>query len=295
LDIYVLPAWWEHTWFYITLLIVLALLFWFVIKLRTRYWRQRSHVFEEAVQSRTLELEQSEEKLRDQLYFQRMLNENITHDVNAPLKYLSIYTGEMVEHVRNNKLPDIEEVEYIHSSTNKIYALVENLTQFLKTKYKQPTLSGIHVWKLVQQKLELFSIGAKRKNILLKNEVDHKLFIKDNETLLAILLHNLIDNALKYTARGSVLITSGLGKDGKVSLHIRDTGSGMSGEQVQKFNAIFKSPAAHKSDIPSGFGFTIVKEIAHILQVSVHIESAPNEGTEITVTLSAYNPVLPQA
>lgn len=293
LDIYVPPAWWEHTWFYIILIVLLSLLFWLAVWFRTRYWKRRSQRFEEGVQNRTLELndmilelERSEEKLSEQLHFQRMLNENITHDVNAPLKYLTIYTGEMVEHVRNNKLPDINEVEHIHSSTNNIYALVENLTQFLKTKYKQPTLSSIDVWKLVQQKLELFSIGAKRKNILLKNEIDPKLFINQNETLLGILLHNLIDNALKNTVKGSVVITSRPEKDGKVSLLIKDTGRGLSEELVQKYNTIFSGTAAHKSNTPSGFGFIIVKEIAKILQISIHIESTLHDGTEITVTLS---------
>lgn len=293
LDIYVLPAWWDHAWFYLILLILFFLLFWMAVWFRTRYWRHRSQRFEEGVHNRTLELndmilelERSEEKLSEQLHFQRMLNENITHDVNAPLKYLTIYTGEMVEHVRNNKLPDINEVEHIHSSTNSIYTLIENLTQFLKTKYKQPTISSINVWKLVQQKLELFSIGAKRKNILLKNETDGNLFINQNETLLGILLHNLIDNALKNTARGSILITSLQEKDGKVSLLIKDTGRGLSDEHVQQYNSIFSGTAAHKSNTPSGFGFIIVKEIAKILHVSIHIESEPHEGTEITVTIS---------
>jgi signal transduction histidine kinase len=292
LDIYVLPFWWERTWFYITLAVLLGLIFWLILWLRTRYWKQRSQRFEEAVGNRTLdlnnmilELERSEEKLSDQLHFQRMLNENITHDVNAPLKYLTIYTGEMLEQVKNNKLPDIIEVEHIHSSTNSIYTLVENLTQFLKTKYKQPTLSSINVWKLVQQKLELFSIGAKRKNILLKNEIDDNLFINQNETLLGILLHNLIDNALKNTVRGSVLITSHRHEGNKVSLKIKDSGKGIPGDQVEKYNMLFKSAAALKSDVPSGFGFIIVKEIAKILHVSVHMESTLNEGTEITVTI----------
>jgi signal transduction histidine kinase len=191
----------------------------------------------------------------------------------------------MLEQVKNNKLPDIIEVEHIHSSTNSIYTLVENLTQFLKTKYKQPTLSSINVWKLVQQKLELFSIGAKRKNILLKNEIDDNLFINQNETLLGILLHNLIDNALKNTVRGSVLITSHRHEGNKVFLKIKDTGRGIPKEQVQQYNMLFKSAAALKSDVPSGFGFIIVKEIAKILHVSVHMESTLNEGTEITVTI----------
>jgi hypothetical protein len=72
MDIYVPPAWWEHTGFYIAIFILLGLLFWLAIWLRTRYWKDRSQRFEEAVQNRTLELdemilelERSEEKLSD--------------------------------------------------------------------------------------------------------------------------------------------------------------------------------------------------------------------------------------
>lgn len=293
LDIYVLPAWWEHTWFYLILLVLLFLLFWMTVWFRTRYWKQRSRRFEEGVQNRTLELndmilelERSEEKLSDQLHFQRMLNENITHDINAPLKYLTIYTGEVLKQSIDNKPPDPGTIEHIHNATRNIHALAENLTGFLKTKYKQPSLASINVRNLVEQKLELFSIGAKRKNILLKNEIDHTLFINQNETLLGILLHNLIDNALKNTGKGSVLVTSRREKDGKVSLQISDTGRGLSEGQVQKYNILFKSAVTDKSGVPTGFGFIIVKEISKILRVSIRIESVLNEGTEITVTIA---------
>jgi signal transduction histidine kinase len=293
LDIYVIPAWWEHTWFYLILLVLLFLLFWMTVWFRTRYWKQRSQRFEEGVQNRTLELndmilelERSEEKLSDQLHFQRMLNENITHDVNAPLKYLTIYTGEVLKQSIDNKPPDPGTIEHIHNATRNIHALAENLTGFLKTKYKQPTLASINVRNLVEQKLELFSIGAKRKNVLLKNETDPTLFINQNETLLGILLHNLIDNALKNTGKGSVLITSRREKDGKVSLQISDTGRGLSEEQVQKYNTMFNSTVTDKSGVPTGFGFIIVKEIAKILHVSIHMESVLNEGTEITIIIA---------
>jgi signal transduction histidine kinase/ligand-binding sensor domain-containing protein len=299
LTIYVPPAWWQRTWFYIILLVLLGLLFWLAIWFRTRYWRHRSQRFEEGVQNRTLELndmilefERSEEKLSEQLHFQRMLNENITHDVNAPLKYLTIYTGEILEHVRNNKLPDIREVEHIHNSTNNIYALVENLTQFLKSKYRQPTLSSINIWQLIQQKLDMFSMGADRKSILLINDTNPNLSINHNETLLGILLHNLIDNALKYTSRGSVVIASYQGESGEISLQIRDTGKGMPEDQVQQCNALF-SGVMPGPNVPSGFGFIIVKEIAKLLRVSVHMESVVNKGTTITVAIPEYGPALP--
>ena len=301
LDIYVPPAWWDHTWFYMALLVLLGLLFWLAVWLRTRYWKHRSQRFEEGVQNRTLELneiilelERSELKLGEQLHFQRLLNENITHDVNAPLKYLNIYTKEVMEQVKAKQMPDIHEMEHIHNATSSIHALVENLTLFLKSKYTESALSNISVWKLVQQKLELFYIGAKRRSILLENRTDPNLLINQNETLLGILLHNLIDNALKYTVKGNVLVTSDHRKEGILLLCIRDTGRGMSEEQVLKYNAFFEASAFYQSSTPSGFGFIIIKEIAKILNVAIHVASTLNEGTEIIITLSESRPDIAQ-
>jgi signal transduction histidine kinase len=301
LAIYITPAWWEHTWFYIALIIVLALLLWFVIRLRTRYWRQRSQSFEEGVQNRTLELnsmvlelERSEEKLSDQLHFQRMLNENITHDVNAPLKYLSIYTNEVMEQVKGSKLPDISQVEHIHDATNRIYALVDNLTKFLKTRYKQPTLSSINVHNLVQQKLEMFRIGAKRKSNQLENNTAPDLSVNQNEILLGILLHNLIDNAVKHTIGGSIIVQTHCDEEGLLSLRIQDTGQGMTEEQVRKYNHFFRSNNFNKSERPSGFGLIIVKEIARILALKISMESVLNKGTTVIITISAYQHTIPE-
>jgi signal transduction histidine kinase len=296
LAIYVTPAWWERAWFYIVLVIVLALLLWFVIRLRTRYWRQRSQSFEEAVQNRTLELnsmvmelERSEEKLSDQLHFQRMLNENITHDVNAPLKYLTIYTNEVLEQVKESKLPDLSEVEHIHDATNRIYALVDNLTKFLKTRYRQPSLSSINIHDLVQQKLEMFRIGAKRKSTQLENNTAPDLYVNQNEILLGILIHNLVDNAVKYTINGSIIIQTHCNEEGLLSLRIQDTGQGIPTEQVLKYNHFFRSNNFNKSERPSGFGLIIVKEIARILDMKISMESVLNKGTTVIVTISAYH------
>jgi signal transduction histidine kinase len=205
--------------------------------------------------------------------------------VNAQLKYLTIYTGEVLKQSIDNKPPDPAIIEHIHDATRNIHALAENLTRFLKTKYMQPSLASINVRNLVEQKLELFSIGVKKRGNQLENDIAPSLLVHQNETLFGILLHNLIDNALKHTAKGNILISSHDEKEGIVSLRIKDSGAGMSEEQVRLYNNFLEKDNLPKSERPPGFGFAIVKEIARILHMGIHIESTLNDGTTVIITM----------
>ncbi len=98
-------------------------------------------------------------------------------------------------------------------------------------------------------------------------------------------IDNLLSNAVKYTpAGGAITIALGLEADGRAELRIRDTGTGMSSEDVARiFQPYFRARNAVISDIPgTGLGMGIVRDIVQAHDGVLDVHSELGVGTEVT-------------
>ena len=103
--------------------------------------------------------------------------------------------------------------------------------------------------------------------------------------LLEDILENVISNAAKYSHRGGVIEIVTSVEAGGVRCRIKDSGIGMSAEQIKKaFNRFYRAEESRASEIPgSGLGLAIVKKLAELQNISITLESALGEGTAFTL------------
>ncbi|XZF15701.1 ATP-binding protein [Chitinophagaceae bacterium MMS25-I14] len=287
--IYVPPAWWQTRWFYILASVLLVMLIWLIIRLRVRHWKMRNQLLETAIQRRTqdlkdiiYDLEDSENRLGEQLQFQTKLNEQITHDITTPLKYLSIFTQQVSD--RKEGQNDAE-MQYVHQDINRIYEVVQNLGEYMRTRLLK-NISGtrFNMHDLVKQKAELFKIAATASNNIIENRTDPALFIHQNESLISIVLHNLIDNAVKNTENGKIIITT-MAENGRIILSISDNGRGMTPAQLQAYNDYFRTSTMDRSALNTGFGFQIIKEIAILQKLEIRVVANHSKGVDFRVLI----------
>src|SRR5215217_4120054 len=139
-----------------------------------------------------------------------------------------------------------------------------------------------HIYELIVQKEELFKIAAGERNNSIINQSDPELQIRQNESLIGIILHNIIDNAIKNTENGKIIITANA-VDERILLRVSDAGKGMDTIQVNRLKDYFRNQYAGKKNI--GFGLMIIKEIVALLKLEIDIESDPSHGTVFTVTI----------
>jgi two-component system phosphate regulon sensor histidine kinase PhoR len=102
------------------------------------------------------------------------------------------------------------------------------------------------------------------------------------------LLVNLLDNAIKYNRKdGTVWIWAGRGRDGRVQLHVKDTGIGIAEEQKARiFERFYRVDAGRSRESGgTGLGLSIVNHIALLYKGNVRIESEPGSGSEFIVSL----------
>ncbi len=287
-------SWWETLWFKAAMIISIAVAIWFMIFLRVRYLRRKNRDLETAVKERTVDLlksidalEQSEIKLGKQLHFQKRLNQNIAHDIHTPLKYLSLSSRMLLDKARENEPVTIEEMESIATSSDRIYKFVKNLLDYLKAYISDGGVinrSSMNMHELINSILPIFEQSASESDNIFINEAAPDIIINSNPQLLKTILHNIIDNALKYTRNGSISINTIKAAD-EINIVISDTGKGMNNEIVEKYQRFFISEMFVSPEIYIGFGFVIIKDILHILGGRIHIRSKENEGTVISISL----------
>lgn len=295
LPLYFPPAWWQTGWFYAGMVLILIVLVWLIVQARVRYWKRRNRVLEVAVQDRTEELktiihdlERSENNLGEQLQFQRVINGNIAHDINTPLRFLTILTGDIMNQAAHNEMPSYETVAYIHDTAGQVHRSVQNLNLYIQARMADHTITvqKFNLFELLQQQTELFQIAAQRQDIHFRNEVPPALMLCQNESLISIALHNLIDNAIKNMQHGTISFYVQKGRDNLVVLTIADTGNGMDAIQLNGLNNYLQQQQRKVSGTKGiGFGFLIIREISLMMKLTITIESTQGKGTSFHITI----------
>jgi two-component system sensor histidine kinase KdpD len=112
------------------------------------------------------------------------------------------------------------------------------------------------------------------------------LSVAADRELLSLALRQLLDNAVKYSSPGSTIDVSATANGG-VALTVHNSGSTIPGaEQPRIFDRFFRGTTARQ--IPgSGMGLTIVRQIAEAHGGTLRVDSSPEDGTTLTLSLPA--------
>lgn len=272
----VAPKWYETWWFRVVLLALLLLGTYAFSKWRTETIQRQNEDLERAVTERTSALKASQNELSRQLNIQAHLIASITHDVRAPLKYVTQASRQIP------KLNEMGQREMLNQVGNALEQSLVQMTNFLDNllSYVRTTLyhnkvemSETELSELISQKLELFEKVFQLYNNHVSNDVPPGLIVRSNPELLSVVIHNLIDNASKYARNGQIRIFSNV-TGHAVHLVIADSGKGIDEEIREWFN---NPDSAHSESYgnasPKGFGLVIVKEVARLINLSVFVDN----------------------
>lgn len=121
---------------------------------------------------------------------------------------------------------------------------------------------------------------------------DTGLLVYSDQTLLEVMLRNLISNAIRYTRRGHIELTC-LQQGEQVSIEIIDTGIGIPEDQKKEIFREFyqlENPERDRSK-GLGLGLAIVERVASLLQHRILVDSEFGKGSRFTILLPAGDPI----
>jgi heavy metal sensor kinase len=139
---------------------------------------------------------------------------------------------------------------------------------------------------LIKDLCNLFQVLADQNEIALETVAIEEATVIGDKVRLQQLFTNLIDNAIKYTSKGSIHVTVEKNKDSAL-VKIRDTGIGIPKEEQEKifkrFYRVDKSRSRETGGV--GLGLSIAEWIVHAHHGRIEVESELNQGSTFTVFL----------
>jgi PAS domain S-box-containing protein len=213
----------------------------------------------------------------------------ITHAMKAPLRLIEESTSEMIEHVTGD---DRQKLYTISENVHRMKQMSENLMQISKLEEGQVELyrKCTNIIELFESVSEHFKTLAQQKGIELTFQAaaDEITALIDQNQIRQV-IYNLIDNAIKFTHEGSVLVLVTETED-QVECIIEDTGIGIDRAHLSKiFNKIEQTRRDDQSfEFGFGLGLTIAKGIIELHQGKIFVDSQPNAGTRVTVVLPKF-------
>jgi signal transduction histidine kinase/CheY-like chemotaxis protein len=249
----------------------------------------REHL-EEKVKERTLELERANRAKNEFLA-------NMSHEIRTPMTAILGYAELCLA-------PDIPETdrrryaEIIHTNGEHLLSVINDILDVSKIEAGrmtvEPTLCS--PFDVVSEVRALMEVRAREKGLELSVAIASPVpeIVRTDPTRLRQILLNLVNNAIKFTDQGSVVLRFGMETVAENAAHVeklvfevRDTGVGLSREQIERVFRPFvqADTSTTRRYGGSGLGLTISQTLARLLGGDLTCLSEPGRGSTFRVLI----------
>jgi signal transduction histidine kinase/CheY-like chemotaxis protein len=210
-----------------------------------------------------------------------------SHDLRQPLHAIALFGAALENELRDR--PEGRNAERLMRAVNALGASLDTMLDVsrLDAGVITPVPQAVQLDALFLPLNHTFSARAEHKQLQLRVRASG-LWVRSDPQLLHRLLSNLMDNALKYTARGGVTVTA-RDRGDAVWIEVRDSGIGIAPEQSHRIFEEFyqiNNPGRDRSR-GLGIGLSIVQRLSRLLGHPVQMHSRPGRGTHFRVVLPA--------
>lgn len=216
---------------------------------------------------------------------------NASHELKTPVAAI-LATAETLSSAARDDVGNVARFsDSLVSEATRLAQLVEDLLHLAKLEGGGPASDPVRLDQVVSDELVVFRHLMEQRGLEMQLDLEPTLTRGDKESL-ALLVRNLLENAIRYTNHGSVAVRV-LNADGDAVLEVQDTGIGIPTDARDRIFERFYRVDSTRSRATggTGLGLSIVKHVVETHGGNISVVSELGSGSTFTVRLRGENGV----
>lgn len=268
---------------------------------------ENAHVYrtlEQKVKERTVEVSKQKEEIQLKAEELKQINKEleilnatkdklfsvIAHDLKNPFNIIIGYSSFLIDEYSDQMTDEIKvSISSIYKSSSSAYELLQNLLVWSRSQIGglkcQP--QKINLNKILKENFNLYENNVNSKELTLINNVNENQYAFADENMINTVFRNLLSNAIKFTDNGGKVSVSAEEKNNFIEIHIKDTGVGISRDDISKLfrQDIYYSTTGTNKEKGTGLGLILCKDFIEQNGGEIFVESEVGKGSSFTFTL----------
>ncbi len=214
----------------------------------------------------------------------------LAHELKSPLAAMEGNLFILRDHLAGDSLQSYDDL--VNRSLSRLEGMRKLISDLLdltciESGKKKRSLMDIDLCAAARHAIMTHRAQADAKQVTVSFTGPRYLYLKTDGIEIEMIFNNLISNAVKYNKDGGTVAVAILDLGPTASITVRDTGIGMTQEEVARLFGEFTRIKNRKTMniLGSGLGLSILKRILNLCGGQVRVESEPDEGSTFTVTL----------
>lgn len=218
----------------------------------------------------------------------------ISHDLRSPLSGITGTLESLLTYYDSYSSIEVKDtVASLVSSANNLYKLLDNLLIWSRMQrgVMVNTPDAIPANIIVNNVYDLLKQNALQKNIKLEREVDDSIVVFTDYNMASTILRNLLSNAIKFTPNGGTIVITAKQADWKFAeFSVKDSGVGISQEDIDKLFKIEINHTTHgtNNEQGTGLGLILCKEMVQLNKGEINVESEVGKGSTFRFTIPLF-------
>ena len=218
---------------------------------------------------------------------------NMSHEIRTPMTSILGYTDLLLGEEASEPHEIRKTAETIRRNGQHLLEIINDILDLSKIEAGKMPIEHIStpVCTIIEDVTSMMRESAAAKQLTLTSEYEFPLpaQVTSDPVRVRQVIFNLVSNAIKFTSEGGITVRTSCA-DGALTIEVRDSGIGLSPEQLRRLFKPFSQAdeSTTRRYGGTGLGLTICKRIAELLDGGLEVDSVPGKGSCFTFTIPAF-------